>query len=89
VKAIAPFANPLAAAVALTLMLGSLYFSEIANFLPCKLFRQRPRDRAHQPRRTRTTPGDGTPNPRHDHTSIALANPPRPSSGLAYGDTPT
>jgi len=33
----APFARPLAAAVATTCMLGSLYFSEIVNYKPCRL----------------------------------------------------
>lgn len=32
-----PFARPLAAAVATTCMLGSLYFSEIVNYKPCRL----------------------------------------------------
>jgi disulfide bond formation protein DsbB len=32
-----PYALPLAAVVATTAMLGSLYFSEIANFVPCRL----------------------------------------------------
>ncbi len=33
----APFARPLSAAVATTCMLGSLYFSEIVNYKPCRL----------------------------------------------------
>ena len=33
----APFARPLAAAVTTTCMLGSLYFSEIVNYKPCRL----------------------------------------------------
>jgi len=32
-----PFARPLATAVATTCMLGSLYFSEIVNYKPCRL----------------------------------------------------
>lgn len=32
-----PFAMPLAAAATTTCMLGSLYFSEIAGFVPCRL----------------------------------------------------
>lgn len=35
--AVAPVAVPLAALVATTSMLGSLYFSEIADLVPCKL----------------------------------------------------
>ena len=35
--ALSRFALPLAAAIALTSMLGSLYFSEVANYLPCTL----------------------------------------------------
>lgn len=35
--AFSPFARPLAAAVATTCMLGSLYFSEIVNYKPCNL----------------------------------------------------
>ena len=34
---LAPVAIPLAFAVALTATLGSLYFSEVANFTPCRL----------------------------------------------------
>jgi disulfide bond formation protein DsbB len=37
VDAIRPFTIPLAAAVAATCMAGSLYFSEVAGFLPCTL----------------------------------------------------
>ncbi|MEY2939911.1 MAG: hypothetical protein RIS58_898 [Actinomycetota bacterium] len=32
-----PFARPLSAAIATTCMLGSLYFSEIVNYKPCRL----------------------------------------------------
>ncbi|MFA5774620.1 MAG: disulfide oxidoreductase [Ilumatobacteraceae bacterium] len=32
-----PLARPLAAAIATTAMLGSLYFSEIVNYVPCRL----------------------------------------------------
>jgi len=32
-----PLARPLAAAIATTCMLGSLYFSEIVNYVPCRL----------------------------------------------------
>jgi disulfide bond formation protein DsbB len=35
--AVAPVALPLAAAVALVATLGSLYYSEVANFPPCRL----------------------------------------------------
>ena len=35
--AFSPFARPLATAVATTCMLGSLYFSEIVNYKPCRL----------------------------------------------------
>lgn len=37
VNAIRPFTIPLAAGVAATCMAGSLYFSEVAGFLPCTL----------------------------------------------------
>ncbi len=33
----APIAQPLAAAITTTCMLGSLYFSEVVNYLPCRL----------------------------------------------------
>lgn len=32
-----PFARPLSAAIATTCMLGSLYFSEVVNYKPCRL----------------------------------------------------
>jgi disulfide bond formation protein DsbB len=35
--AFAPFARPLAASIATTCALGSLYFSEIVNYTPCRL----------------------------------------------------
>ena len=34
---VSPYALPLAWVVALTATLGSLYYSEVANFIPCKL----------------------------------------------------
>jgi hypothetical protein len=37
VAAVSAVRNPLAAAVATTAMLGSLYFSEVANYVPCNL----------------------------------------------------
>jgi len=37
VRALAPFTNGIAAVIAATSMLGSLYFSEIADYLPCTL----------------------------------------------------
>ncbi len=37
IDAFAPLARPLAAAIATTCMLGSLYFSEIVNYVPCRL----------------------------------------------------
>lgn len=37
VSSVAAVRNPLAAAVAATAMLGSLYFSEVANYVPCNL----------------------------------------------------
>lgn len=37
IDAFSPLARPLAAAIATTCMLGSLYFSEIVNYVPCRL----------------------------------------------------
>ena len=37
VGSLGPYARPAAAAVAVVTMLGSLYYSEIAGFLPCEL----------------------------------------------------
>lgn len=37
IDAVRPVARPLAAAITGTCMLGSLYFSEIANYAPCRL----------------------------------------------------
>ncbi|MSZ34037.1 MAG: disulfide bond formation protein B, partial [Actinobacteria bacterium] len=37
IAAFRPFALPLAAAVTTTCLLGSLYFSEIVNYKPCRL----------------------------------------------------
>jgi Disulfide bond formation protein DsbB len=37
VSSVAAVRNPLAASVAATAMLGSLYFSEVANYVPCNL----------------------------------------------------
>ncbi len=37
VASLAPFATGIAATIAVSSMLGSLYFSEIANYLPCTL----------------------------------------------------
>ena len=37
VEGFRPFARPLSAAIATTCMLGSLYFSEIVNYKPCRL----------------------------------------------------
>lgn len=37
IEAFSPLARPLAAAIATTSMLGSLYFSEVVNYVPCRL----------------------------------------------------
>jgi len=37
IDAFSPLARPLAAAITTTSMLGSLYFSEIVNYVPCRL----------------------------------------------------
>ncbi|MEO5975412.1 MAG: disulfide oxidoreductase [Ilumatobacteraceae bacterium] len=37
IDSFSPLARPLAAAIATTCMLGSLYFSEIVNYVPCRL----------------------------------------------------
>ena len=37
IDSFSPLARPLAAAIATTAMLGSLYFSEIVNYVPCRL----------------------------------------------------
>jgi len=37
VTVLAPFANHIAAAIALTSMIGSLYFSEVVGYVPCAL----------------------------------------------------
>lgn len=37
IDAFSPLARPLAAAIATTCMLGSLYFSEVVNYVPCRL----------------------------------------------------